>query len=444
LKINSDAGIIKKTLSVCPVCLKRIDADIVRCGDEYFMDKRCDVHGAFSTVVWRGNNTDFKIWDQYTVPQEMHIPECPTGCGLCFGHRQKTCCALVEITHRCNLQCPICFAEASGRGATEPSLDELYKIFKNLVSGGNTFVQLSGGEPTVRDDLPDIIAAAKEAGCDTIQLNSNGIRLGADPDFTKKLKKAGLSFVFMQFDGTDDAIYKKLRGAKLFDAKCAAIRVCGKNLLGITLVPTIVPRVNDFNIGSIIKFGLKHSPSVRGVHFQPISYFGRYPNTPSNRDRITLPEILCAIERQTKGDFAIHDFVSSACDHPRCGFHGDFAVLPEMQVMKLTQQRVSSCCDTPDAHIRNRNFVARRWKRPDETDENTDMDMGIDMGIEMDYRDMNTFLNRVKTHGFTISAMAFQDAYNLDIERLRQCSLHVAHDGKIVPFCAQYLTAAVL
>jgi len=424
------------------------------------MEKRCDEHGVFSTVIWRGNEPSYEGWARgYKLRNEN--PNCPFDCGLCLKHQQKTCCALVGVTHNCNLCCPICFNGDSK--APDPTLAELGNTFKGLSELGNTFVQISGGEPTVRNDLPEIIAAARAAGCDTIQLNSNGIRLGAEPEFTKALKKAGLSFVFMQFDGTNDEIYNILRGAPLLDAKSEAIRICGENQIGVTLVPTIVPGVNDHNIGDIIEFGLKNSPDVRGVHFQPVSYFGRYPKEPTNEDRITLPEILHAIEAQTEQKFNMSDFVPSSCDHPRCGFHGDFVVLPKLDVMKLTKKSTSSCCDDADdynytdccddvgccddssdntgccddsdAHIKNRNFVARRWKRTDNLRDDV-------YDEDADYQDMTIFLSRVKTHGFTITAMAFQDAYNLDIDRLGRCSLHVANGDKIVPFCARYLTEA--
>jgi uncharacterized radical SAM superfamily Fe-S cluster-containing enzyme len=295
-------------------------------------------------------------------------------------------------------------------------------------------VQLSGGEPTVRNDLPDIVAAARAAGCENIQLNSNGIRLGNDRAYTKALAEAGLSFVFMQFDGTEDAIYEKLRGRPLFAEKQAAIDACSNELIGVTLVPTLVPGVNCHNMGDILKFGFGHSPSVRGVHFQPVSYFGRYPAPPEDRDRITLPEVLCEIERQTEGRVCISDFLPSVCDHPRCGFHGDFVVLPE-GLMKLTPKSRGTACCQPDGaeHLRSRNFVSRRWKRTATHSTET-------RGSNSELSDLDAFLDRVETHGFTITAMAFQDAYTLDIERLRRCSLHVYKDGKTIPFCARYLT----
>ncbi len=53
---------------------------------------------------------------------------------------------------------------------------------------------------------------------------------------------------------------------------------------------------------------------------------------------------------------------------------------------------------------------------------------------------MEEFLARTRSHGFTVTSMVFQDAGNLDIERLRQCSLHVYREGRWIPFCACYLS----
>jgi 7,8-dihydro-6-hydroxymethylpterin dimethyltransferase len=426
---------VRQTYSVCPVCLKRLPAEIVKREAEYFIEKACSDHGRFSTVVWRGDNPSFEQWGNYLPPAESEDmqPDCPNSCGLCPNHLQKTCCVLVEVTNRCNLYCSFCFAQSDE--SVDPPLEQLSDCFKRLVNDGRTFVQLSGGEPTMRDDLPDIVAAAKAAGCEHIQLNSNGIRLGTDKAYTKALAHAGLSFVFMQFDGTEDAIYEKLRGKPLIAEKKAAIKACSDELIGVTLVPTIVPGVNDRHIGEILTFGFSNSPAVRGVHFQPVSYFGRCPKPPGHEDRITLPEVLNNMELQTDGKVKVADFLPSGCDHPRCGFHADFVVLPHALLRLSPDVGSCSCCsDDSSAHIKNRKFVARRWKR-------TVTGSGQECCCNEDYTDMDAFLGRIKSHGFTITAMAFQDAYTLDVERLRRCSLHVYREGRVIPFCSRYLTA---
>jgi len=268
---------VRKTHSICPVCLAKLPAEIVKREQSYCLEKTCRDHSSFSTVIWRGDYPSFESWGNYhpLVELETVTPDCPKNCGLCPGHLQKTCCVLVEVTKRCNLRCSFCFAQSENLSA-DPAVGQLAETFKQLVKDGNTFVQISGGEPTLRDDLLDIIAAAKAAGCENIQLNSNGIRIGSDKAYLKALAKAGLSFVFMQFDGTNDSIYEKLRGRPLLAEKQAAIRVCSEENIGVVLVPTLVPGVNDQSIGEIVNFGIANSPAVRGVHFQPVSYFGRW------------------------------------------------------------------------------------------------------------------------------------------------------------------------
>jgi uncharacterized radical SAM superfamily Fe-S cluster-containing enzyme len=300
-------------------------------------------------------------------------------------------------------------------------------------------VQLSGGEPTLREDLPDLVAAAKSMGCSYVQLNTNGIRLAEDKALVEKLAKAGLSFVFMQFDSLDDAVYETLRGRPLRTLKEQAIANCAEHRIGVTLVPTLVPTVNTQELGDIINFAVLNSPAVRGVHFQPVSYFGRSPLPPQSAPHYTLDELLHDIVAQSAGLVKADDFTPSRCDHPLCGLHGDFIVLPDRSVQSLHQYREAEesdccgepacCCDT-EAAAKSRAFVGRFWERSIE--ENC-------CRAEPDLTDLEQFAARVKSHGFTITAMAFQDAATLDIARLRQCSLHVFEGNRHIPFCAYYL-----
>ena len=425
--------ILHRTASVCPVCLKRIAAERVRVGKRVFLRKTCPVHGTFQTLIWRGRlDPDAWLDGAGDASPGDGNPSCPSACGLCPQHLRETCCTLLEVTHRCNLACRFCFA-GGGREA-DPGFDEIKARLVRLTDPGKTLVQLSGGEPTLRNDLPEIVAAAKEAGCRFVQLNTNGLRLAEDKGFVEALAAAGLSFVFLQFDGTDDAIYETLRGRPLFRTKRLAIANCAARNIGVSLVPTLVPGVNTGNIGGILRFGLAQSPAVRGIHFQPVSYFGRIPSAPTDDRRFLLDELLTEIERQTDGMIRVGHFKPSHCDHPLCGFHGDFLIAPHGRIVPLAprSEAGAECCGKPMTAEQNREYIGRRWQRPPaETDAS---DCGVDL------RDMDVFLSRVRSHGFTITAMAFQDAGNLDLERLRRCSLHVFDDGRFVPFCAYYLS----
>lgn len=469
---------MRRTYSVCPICLKRIPAVREEKNGGLVLTKTCPEHGSFSSVIWR-NKIDFAEWrgNRPSVKADENL-NCPTGCGLCPEHLRATCCTLLEITDRCNMNCEFCFADPDGKN--DPDIEEIKLWIDGLTVPGKTLLQLSGGEPTVREDLPEIVAYAKHAGCKYVQLNSNGLRLAEDEEFVKKLADAGLSFVFMQFDGVEDGVYEKLRRRPMLEIKKQAIENCGRHGIGVTLVPVIVPGVNVEQIGDIIRFAVERSPYVRGVHFQPVSYFGRIPELPRDADRFTLDELMDQAVRQSGGLLKMENLAPSCCDHPMCGFHGDFIVMPDQTLMALTantgSDENSDCCCGTDPAEKNREFVGRRWERRDGASDcccveeakvpesccceeeseaaercccsdgakTAQMYCCEDCGQseeKLDITSMEGFLKRARTHGFTITSMAFQDAGTLDIERLRQCSLHVYKDGKHIPFCAYYLSS---
>jgi len=416
--------VLRNTRSVCPVCLRNISAQLVSDGGYVRMKKSCAEHGLFETIIWRGK-TDFDSW-RGNIPQlgEDEGLNCPGNCGVCGNHPQGSCCVLLEVTRRCNLNCRFCFADA---GHPEPTMDELKSAVDNIYTHGEPLIQLSGGEPTLRDDLPELIAYIRGKGARYVQLNSNGMRLASDEEYAKALAEAGLSFVFMQFDGVSDDVYTALRGKALLETKRRAIEVCGKYGLGVTLVPTVVRDVNENQVGDIIRFASALSPVVRGVHFQPVSYFGRYPEQPDDDERYTLDELISAITQQAGISEA--NLAPSRCDHPACGLHASFVVMPDGGLLPLTERRCGN--DNTSSAQRNREYIGSRWQRSIEAENS---------GGGADMTDMDSFIRRVKSHGFTITAMAFQDAMNLDIERLRRCSLHVYDEGNLKPFCAAYLT----
>jgi hypothetical protein len=426
----------RRTRSVCPVCLRQVPAERVRIGRELHLRKACPDHGQFQAVLWRGH-ADLEAWLGGAEAEPLpEAPGCPGACGLCPDHRQGTCCVVLEVTARCDLGCRFCFADAGPAGNDLP-LAQVREWLAQLTVPGQTLVQLSGGEPTLRDDLAEVAAAAKAAGCRFVQLNSNGLRLGEDPGYARELAQAGVSFVFMQFDGTTDAIHQRLRGRPLLAVKRRAIEHCAAANLGVTLVPTLVPGVNTDDVGALVRFAAALSPAVRGVHFQPVAHFGRIPGAPADAARFTLDQLLAAVEAQTGGMVPAEQLRPSRCDHPFCGFHGDFLVARDGRLVPLSPRRTGRepCCG-PATPAQNRGFVARRWQRPAPEPGSGPAETG---GGE-DLRNLDGFLKRVRSHGFTVTAMAFQDAGTLDLERLRRCSLHVFEQGRMVPFCARYLT----
>ncbi len=421
---------VRMTRSVCPVCLKNLPASLVKeDSGRILLEKTCPEHGSFSVPVWQGF-VDFEQWSQCTgalLPGQGL--QCPQNCGICPEHESETCCVLLEVTRRCNLCCTYCFADG-GEEKADPSLDELKSSILDIVrQTSSPLLQLSGGEPSLRDDLPELIRFAKSSGCSYVQINTNGIRLARDPEYVHQLADAGLDIVFLQFDGTDDNIFLALRGNPLLQTKLDAIQSCSKNHLGIVLVPTVVKGINDQDLGNLVSLACSLSPAVRGIHFQPVSYFGRIPHAPKSEDRYTLDMLISDLCNQC--GISSDSFMPSRCDHPLCGFHANFLLDRNGCLKPLSSFSHSSL--SKGCAKDNREYVARHWTAPPDEEKPVS-----DFSDEMDF---DTFLYRLRHESITLSAMAFQDAMNLNIERLHRCTLHVYSSGRIRPFCANYLTA---
>jgi uncharacterized radical SAM superfamily Fe-S cluster-containing enzyme len=432
------------TESICPVCLARLPACREQDGDDGWLVRTCPEHGPFRTRYWHGPPGP-QGWDRPKIPRpgtepigSAPGPGCPYVCGLCPEHHQRTCTVVLEVTSRCNLGCPVCFAEAGSAGAPDPGLAEVaVRLVQARQKAGPANLQLSGGEPTVRADLPDIVAAAKAAGFPFVQLNTNGLALAADAALASRLAAAGLDSVFLQCDGVSDAAHVALRGRPLAREKRAAMAACAAAGIGVVLVATLVPGVNDGEVGDLVRLAAALAPGVRGVHFQPAACFGRYPGDGASAPRLTLPELMAALEAQTGGELRAADFHAPCCEHSLCSFSASFVVAPDG---RLAVSGGGGCCDTGTAPIpaedgarQSMAFVARQWGPAKAGPEPSAIRDDFD-------RFLAAAASRPK---LSVSAMAFMDAWTLDLERARGCCIHVAvPDGRLIPFCLYNLTAA--
>ena len=175
---------------------------------------------------------------------------------------------------------------------------------------------------------------------------------------------------------------------------------------------------------------------VTGIHFQPVSFFGRYPVDTVNETldkRVTSFELLDEIERVTEGRIT-KDMVSPmATGHPLCGFHGTFSLQEDGSIIPLKEEEPEEapcCCtliDPLDIITKDRGFVLNKWGGKGNTCCCSDSsDTSFD-----------SFLYNYKRSMFTLSAMAFQDSLSVDQERLKRCRVHVlSPDNRVIPFCS--------
>lgn len=448
--------LLKNTESLCPVCLRKTPAKIIgEIDDNVYMEKSCPTHGLFKVLVWRGIKS-WILWDKLNdwEPERFEGDEsitkvsagCPFDCGLCPEHLRKACLVVAEVTNRCNLNCSVCFASANEKYTYDVSIDAIKEMFKTVLryecKATVPTIQLSGGEPTIRDDLPEIVAMAKELGIDHIMVNTNGVRIANDKKFLHQLKENGVSVIYLQFDGVTDNVHLKLRGANLMNIKVDAVKNCAKEGVGIVLVPTVVRGVNFNQVGDIVTFAKKWIPTVRGIHFQPVSYFGRHPYQPDNNVRITIPDMLNAIEEQTNGEVSASNFVpinvGRGCES-HCSFTNVSILTEGGSLLPITDfPPEADLLKTADENVKPgpkhaRQVIKEYWKSFDVS--------ACNCSCKFYTGDFGEIAECLQEYYLSISGMPFQDVWNIDTNRCRKCCIHlVTPDSKLIPFCTFNIT----
>lgn len=467
-------GLPKTTLSLCPLCKRKLQATIFARDGTVYMSKECPEHGEFEDRVF-GSEEMYLSAERFAYdaphPENFDIKlveGCPEDCGLCDKHMGNTDLANIDVTNRCNLNCSFCFANARACGFVyEPSFDDLVKMMEKLRAEKPVpppAVQFSGGEPTLRDDLPELISKAKELGFVQVQIAHNGIRLAREPDYAEKLVEAGLSTVYMHFDGSDK------KHDPLFKIRDRAIKNAKEAHLGVVLVPTLINGENDDNVGDMIKYAIRNVDVVRGVNFQPVSFTGAMSQDKVKEQRYTIPDMVKDIEAQLDGAIAQSDFYPIPCvvpisrlvekyahkpkiklsSHPHCGmatylFVSGERIVPITRFIDVERffEIVDDIADKMDRNIISRNIALMRGlnairKCVDDSKVPDDMDIKGMLSHIIKKRDFSA-LSDFHWNTLFIGSMHFMDCFNYDVERVKRCVIHYATpdpERPIVPFCA--------
>ena len=218
---KENVQVLKFTQSLCPGCVDeekfdkmKIDSVVFVKSDKVWQLKECAEHGVTKELYWddyqmykkaeKFQDPGIKILNPNIDKEQFEI-DCPNDCGLCVEHESHTGLGNIVVTNRCDLTCWYCFFYAKeGEPIYEPTMDQIKFMLQRMRDEkpvGCNSVQFTGGEPTLREDLPEIVKAAKEIGYSHVQLNTNGISLCHNPELAKNLKAAGVSNLYMSFDG---------------------------------------------------------------------------------------------------------------------------------------------------------------------------------------------------------------------------------------------------
>ncbi len=448
------------------------------------MEKTCPEHGDFKDTISSDVRLYLKLeqWhfgDNRGVsnPAIPNATRCPEQCGLCSMHHSHTVLANVDLTNRCNLTCPVCFANANVAGYLyEPGIEQVRRMLQALRDerpAAGRIVQFSGGEPTIHPQFFEICAMARDMGFSHVQAATNGIML-SDPEFAQRARENGLSTVYLQFDGVTDEVYRRTRGAPLLDKKLACIENCRRAGIKICFVPTLVKGVNDHQVGDIVRMALANIDTVSAISFQPVAFTGRINRKELAEKRFTLADLARSVSEQTGLTDACDDWFPLSCVapfskligalrgeaiptlscHPHCSLGTYFFVqeqtgkaIPVTRFMdiggmmqdldQLSRQAAKSRFKFL-AKVKALSSLQRRFDGTQAPDDLTftrflqtlqaftDKKLGRDgMDGKFSYRTL------------LVAGMHFMDAYNYDIARVKRCVIHyAAPNGLIYPFCA--------
>lgn len=482
-KLNPGEEALSITTSVCPYCYRVLPSVIVEREGKVYIRRVCPEHGEIEELYY--GDVGFykrvmKFYEEGRGTRHVYTKvtrPCPFNCGLCPMHKQHTALVNLVITNRCDLSCWYCFFYSEAAGYVyEPTLEQIREMVRNIKKQGvPVAIQLTGGEPLLRDDLPEIVKLLREEGVRHIQLNTNGIRFASlymeDPqkaiEFARTLRANGVNTVYLSFDGVSPSVNWKNHWEipYIFET----FRKAG--MTSVVLVPTVIKGVNTHELGAIVRFAAKNSDIVRSVNFQPVSLTGYMKRFEREKYRITIPEVAKLIEEQTDGEvprdawFPVNasaifsrfiegfkgEFKFEMANHPICGV-GTY-VYVERRGDKVRLIPITQFVDVEGLleYLRDKwedlvsgssRIVAglsllyniRKFIDQEKAPEGFDLyKLLFNIIIRRNYEALGELHYKL----LFLGQMHFMDLYNYDIQRVQRCNIHYSTpDGRLIPFCA--------
>jgi uncharacterized radical SAM superfamily Fe-S cluster-containing enzyme len=478
--------LVRKTNSLCPYCQRLIPAIIVEREGKLYIRKECPEHGEFEDLYF-GDAKAYYRFLKYaeegrgTYPYVPVSAPCPFSCGLCPMHKNHTALANIVVTNRCDLSCWYCFFYAERIGYVyEPSIEEIRREVRQVARQGKTIaVQITGGEPLMRDDIVDVVKAIKEEGARHIQLNTEAIPLAEvyrkNPEvaikWARELRQAGVNTIYMSFDGVSPRTNPKNHWDIPFIFE--VFRKSG--MTSVVLVPTVIRTINDHELGDIIRFAGMNMDIVRGVNFQPVSLVGRMKKREVKRFRITIPDAINLIEEQTNGEIPRESWFPI----PVAAKFAKFVEAITKKEQFIMANHIACGAATYVFVERDGNGLVKRFvpitsffnveefiKYMDDMREKLEksgkvmtyyhlaklakdlhnfvIKDNLPLGMSLTKLLFNIFVRRnyealgeLHYNMLFLGMMHFMDQYNYDVQRVMRCNIHYTlPDGRIVPFCA--------
>ena len=475
------SGLPKTVESVCPECMRLIPARLLERRGQVWMEKTCPEHGPFEDLYWahaglylKAEQYHFGEGDGLSNPHTA-AGRCPHQCGLCPDHVSNTALGNIDLTNRCDLRCPVCFANSDAAGYVyEPTFEQIVgmmRSYRAMRPAAARAVQFAGGEPTLHPRFLDCVRAARDLGFSYRQVATNGLRFAREEGFARACEEAGLHDVYLQFDGVTDDVYEAMRGRPLLAEKLRAIDRIMQTDMKIVLVPTIVRGVNDGQVGDLVRFALGRIETVAGLSFQPVAFTGRIDRADRLRQRYTLTDLAYDTAAQAGIGDPQADWFPLSCVqpftrlvaavrgrpnvvlscHPHCslgtylfiGTDGRPVPLPQffdLRGMLDDMWRLARRTERSRLTFfpRVRAFLAlKRHFRADRAPAGLTFERWLHaLNGMIDKKVGRGRAGKKTVRSLLVAGMHFMDRYNYETDRARRCVIHYADpDGRLYPFC---------
>jgi len=445
------------TTTLCPFCSRLLPGEVFGKDKAVYLSRECPEHGHIEALVCSDSKwfEGLKRFDVAPIkpahPQRPVSQGCPLDCGLCAAHRQVAGTVAIEISNKCNANCPVCLAD--NRGTFEMSVAEIRELVEGAIrdQGQIGVLTLSGGEPTIHPQFFDILSMLDRPEIGRINLNSNGLRMVQDLKFVDELRRHPKVYVSLHFDGRNA---EQIRGTKPELQELALNRLCEA---GIGVVPLIlgVRDINDGELGTLVPALLQRSKAIKTVIVSLMAYMGANGGRfkPEPLRRLTIPDAVDSIAAGSGTVIHREDFIPVPMPNPICAAIGYFFVDQEGIIPMIRAAGV----DQTVACIQNQHFAQANEKMESffrEMINNIYANPRTFPDAGRTLRRLKTFVGRlfagdrrsvVERQALaeesikTVFIMQFMDGWTFDTQRLSKCSCqHLLPGNRRVPSCGYY------
>lgn len=218
-------------------------------------------------------NDDMRATIPLYTAEQPRLPHYATDHPARDAYDRRIDYLRISLTDRCNLRCVYCMPELGMKFMPRPELlttDELLLVVRAAARAGFRKIRLTGGEPTLRPDLVELVRAIKSVpGIEHMAMTTNGLRLAK---LAQPLKDAGLDRVNISIDTLDPLKFRQItRGGRLehvWEGIQAAERV---GLLPIKLNSVIIRGLNDDEVPQLAALTLRFPWEVRFIEVMPLT-----------------------------------------------------------------------------------------------------------------------------------------------------------------------------